>query len=550
MARRLLLIGLDGATFDLIGPDLPNLTRLMHQGIWSPLRSTLPPMTFPAWSTFMTGVNPGKHGIFDFTRRLPNRYALQFVNATHRRRPSLWQLLSEAGLRVGVMGLPTTYPPQPVNGFLISGFDSPVTTSIDPSFVYPRGLYDELRQALGSYRITGFQELHIGPGWHRAALDSLQEVLVLKQRTAEYLLGKEPWDCFMVLFGESDTVGHHFWAFHDPDSPRHDVAGAREFSTAISMIYRQLDQAVGSLIAAAGNDVNVIVLSDHGFGGSSDKIICLNCWLAQNGYLTFRQTHGFGNWGVTVAKRLGLRLFPPWFQEQIFRRSEGRLASILESQTRFGTIDWSSTQAYSEESNSLPAIWINVRGRDPEGIVAPGDEYETVRTEIIAALAEFRDPDTGQPIVAQAHRREAVYWGPFMDQAPDIILELNLDRGYSYTCMSSQGQPGPSLRRLSPSEHLGAKGGSMNGSHRSEGILIMAGPDISGQLVNPALVDLSPTILGLLDVAVPPDLDGHSLLDRPISIEATASNLPDPVAYSPEAAAVLHNRLRELGYLE
>ena len=140
MPARVLVIGLDGATFDLIEPwkeELPNLAGLMEGGAWGRLRSTVPPVTFPAWTSLATGTNPGRHGIFDFTQRVPGAYRVEFVNATFRRQPSVWRHLSKAGRRVGVMGLPAAYPPEAVNGFFISGFDSPVATGIDRSFVHP-----------------------------------------------------------------------------------------------------------------------------------------------------------------------------------------------------------------------------------------------------------------------------------------------------------------------------------------------------------------------------------------------------------------------------
>lgn len=150
MAMQILLIGLDGATWDLILPwvaegRLPNLGALLREGSWGTLLSTVPPATFPAWSSFLTGLNPGRHGIFDFTRRKFGTYEVEFVNSTYRRGRSLFRIASEAGKRVGVIGVPATYPPEKVNGFLISGFDAPVATGIDPSFVYPRELFSEIR---------------------------------------------------------------------------------------------------------------------------------------------------------------------------------------------------------------------------------------------------------------------------------------------------------------------------------------------------------------------------------------------------------------------
>ena len=143
------IIGLDGATWDLAEPflaagDMPTLAALRRAGAHGVLRSTIPPVTFPAWSSFMTGTNPGKHGIFDFTRRVPGTYEVAFVGSRDRRMPTMWKLLSDAGRRVAVIGVPTTYPPEPVNGIMVGGFDSPVATGIDGSFVHPRAFYDEM----------------------------------------------------------------------------------------------------------------------------------------------------------------------------------------------------------------------------------------------------------------------------------------------------------------------------------------------------------------------------------------------------------------------
>ena len=557
----LLIIGLDGATFDLIEPwaragDLPNLARLMERGCWGRLRSTTPAMTFPAWSTMMTGVNPGRHGIFDFTRRTAGDYGVEFVNATHRRSPTIWRMLSDAGCRVGVLGLPTTYPPQPVNGFLIAGFDAPVTTGIDAAFVYPPQLYHELRREVGTYRITDFQELNIGPSWHADALASLQSALRDRTAIAEYLLRQGPWNCFMVLFGESDTVGHHFWAFHDPASPRH-VARDGKLRGAIRTIYRQLDAAIGQLLAACPG-ATVMVLSDHGFGGAGDRVLYLNRWLAQLGYLHFKTRPGLANQALRWGKRWGLRWLPAAMQEQVFRRGGGRLANRVESSTRFGGIDWLRSRAYSEETNTCPAIWLNLTGREPGGIVAP-HAYETVRDEIIAHLEAWRNPDTGQPVVTRAWRREELYHGPYLEDAPDIVLDLALDEGYTYTCLSSRGQPGPAMRRLTPAEYLGAKGQSMNGSHRPDGILIMAGPNIpSGQRIDGAgLIDIAPTILALLNQPSPVRMDGRVLSEAfrvvaspsgPMAERDWQPELVEP--YSASEAQKLAARLHSLGYLE
>ena len=561
---RLLILGLDGATFDLIDPwiqngDLPNLKALIERGSRAELRSTTPPMTFPAWSTMMTGLNPGGHGIFDFTQRMEGKYGVEFINASHRGAPTLWKLLSQAGLRVGVMGLPTTYPPEPVNGFMIAGFDSPVTTGIDDSFVYPPGLYQQIKENAAEYRINDFQEVNIGPGWHRLALAGMESTIQDRLKIAKYLLESQHPDCMAVLFGESDTVGHHFWSFFDPDSPRHLKVANKELAGAIRRIYILLDEALGDLVAALP-DANFIVLSDHGFGGSGDQILFLNRWLDSQGYLSFAEKVSAKEKAFRWAKELGLRLTPRRLQEQLFRQGSGRLAGRVESQSRFGGIDWETTQAYSEETNSLPAIWINLHGREPNGQVKPGD-YEKIREEIVEALHRWRNPLTKKAIIRRAWKREELYSGAYIDRAPDIILELALDEGYSYTCLSSQGHPGPAMIRLSQSDYLGSKGKSMNGSHRPNGILILAGPDITPgtEIQDPNLADIAPTILALLGIPNPVRMDGRVLKEAlrldldPVAGQAPNGSRPDRPSsynYSEEEQAILENRLRNLGYLE
>jgi predicted AlkP superfamily phosphohydrolase/phosphomutase len=563
MPARVLLVGLDGATFDLIEPwavsgDLPHLAHVIESGTWGRLRSTTPPATFPAWTSLMTGVNPGQHGVFDFTRRLPGRYAIEFLNATYRQRPSVWRLLSDAGLRVGVMGFPATYPPETINGFLISGFDSPVATGIDPSFVSPAGLYDDILKAVGPYEITGFQEVQIGPGWHEQALRKLLHAARRRTEIASYLLDREQWDCFAVHFGESDTVAHHFWAFHDPGSPRYDEDGAARFGQAILEVYRELDLALGVLLAQAGSDATLFVVSDHGSGGTGEHVIHLNAWLAQNGWLRFAPP---GLRGRTTAwlKSLGLAL-PAAFQEWVFRGPLHGLADRLETNARLGGLDWAGTRAFSEETNTFPSIWINVRGREPGGVVEPGAEYEQVRDQLLAHLLEWPNPESGEPVIARAWRREELFRGSALEDAPDVVLEPALDQGYAYTLLPTPGYHphlAEPVSRLAPHERWGAKGGSMNGSHRPDGILILHGAGVRRGAVlkkETHVMDVAPSLLHRLDAPLPAYLDGR-VLDEAFpgnaSVPTTSPGTDDgfePRPYSVAQAETVARKLRGLGY--
>ena len=512
--KRFLLIGLDG--FDPLLAKrwmdegaLPHLAGLRSHGSFMPLRSTFPPATLPAWTSCVTGVNPGQHGVFDFTELVPGTYAIRFIHAGSRQTPTIWESLSSAGKRVGILGIPGTYPPQPVNGFMVSGFDSPVCTRIDRSFVWPLELYPEVAE----WRFADFQETRIGPGWHERTFQKLMKGIAVKEAIACQQYRKEPWDFFMVVFGESDTVAHHFWMFHDPKSPRHRPG----MSDAIKKVYMRLDQAVGRLLDIAETDVAVGVVSDHGFGGAGTGVLHLNNWLAEQGYLCFNQAGG-----TNRLKAAALAMTPSVLQGALFRRFSG-LAANAESKSRFGGIDWAHTCAFSEELNYFPSIRVNLAGREPCGQV-PSEEYDAF-CETLCAKLEAWEP------VKNAWRRKELYGGMCTDRAPDIILELNLEDGYSYSCLRSHG--GSSMRRLCPDELVGGKERGMNGNHRPEGVLFTSWPLES--LQDPCITDIAPMVLKRLGVP-----GEESLVQRVDSI----------VGYTAEQERVVEERLRSMGYLE
>ncbi len=499
---------------------LPNLARLRARGAYMPLQSTVPPATFPAWTSCVTGVNPGRHGIFDFTETTPGAYGIRFINATFRRAPALWNVLSEAGKRVGVLGVPATYPPEPVNGFMVAGFDSPVCNAVDPSFVYPPSLYP----AVSRWRFADLDEGRVGPSWHDKALPALLAKISDKESIALELLTREPWDFFMVVFGESDMVAHHFWLFHDSRSPRH-LPGHRD---AIRRVYARLDEAVGALTDAAGEDVLVAVVSDHGFGGAGAGVVHLNNWLAEQGFLRFTGAGG------SLLKQAALRAVPTAWRGGLFRRFRG-LAERAEGRSRFNGIDWRATSAWSEELNYAPSIRVNLHGREPEGQVAPED-YDAFCRDLCARLEAW-------PPIRKAWRRDELYTGDFVERAPDIVLALALEDGYSHSCLRARG--GPSFRRIGPEEALGGKEQGMNGNHRPKGVLLLSQPAVR----EPARIeDIAPTVLDALNVAGPP-MDGHSLLGG----ERTAVKGPPPrerESYSAEEERAIETRLRDLGYFE
>ncbi len=559
---KIVMLGLDGATFDLMLPwvhsgQLPHVARLLNKGIAGTLRSTIPPMSPPAWNSFMTGTNPGKHGIYDFTGRQSHSYETHFINASWRRAPTLWHHLSQAGKRVAVLSVPFTYPPEKVNGIMVSGMDAPgVAGLVDRSATYPPELCDDINSNVVDYPIGPnlFAYTDLGD-----MVDAALRTIEKKTAAARYLYGKETWDFFMLVLGETDAASHRFWRFCDPASPLRDEAPLdTKVAQSLLAIYQKADETIGQFMDLAGPDTTFMVMSDHGNGGNSDKAVYLNRWLESEGLLRFKRLNGFVRAGLEGAKRYGLRVLPPHVKRAIYRLT--KIPDMVESWARFSVIDWSQTQAYSEETPYFPSIWINLRGREPMGIVDPQD-YVQVRERIITQLTAWRNPYNGQELIKRVHRREELYVGPQVESAPDLTIEWQLDNGYSYLFRPSTGRRRPPVHQLDRQERRRVK----SGDHRDEGIFLASGPLFTapGELKEAGILDLAPTVLYLLGLPIPPEMDGKMLAQlfpedylarHPVSyshgvgLEAAASE--PQRAYSADEEEAIRARLQGLGYIE
>jgi predicted AlkP superfamily phosphohydrolase/phosphomutase len=560
VSARALVIGLDGADVDVIaslGPaSLPTLTELMARGAWARLRSVLPPATLPNWTTFLTGVDPGVHGVFDFTIRRGTR--VEFAGGTVREAPTIAARLDRLGLACAVLGFPATWPPERLaHGIFVSGWDSPVAFEADRSFVWPPERYDAIRARFGPIRFGEIDEIGADcQGWHEGLAAALEARIAERCALARWVIEERAWDLVMVYFGESDTAAHHLWAHHDPGSPRHPTRAPRAAREGLARVYEALDRSVGALVAAAGDGCEITIVSDHGSGGASDKVLYLNRALAEAGLLAFRPGSD-GADAIATLKDLGMRALPPRARDALFRAAGRALPGWIESRARFGTIDFARTRVFSDELNYFPALHVNLRGREPEGIVRRA-ELGAIRAEIEALAARLRDPWSGAPVIAKVHAREELFSGPHVDRAPDFLLELALDRGYSWNLLPSASAPpatGP-FRRLAPEEYLGRKGRSLPGSHRPRGLLIAAGPRVRavGE-IDARIADATATLLARLDVRPGTDLAGRVL--REILARGTAGaaaqTLPEVRAVRASVSADLTRteaRLRALGYVD
>ncbi len=504
---KVLVLGLDGATFDLIKPwaaagYLPTLKRLMDEGAHGSLRSTTPPMTGPAWTSFATGVNPGKHRLYDWIARDEGEYTFSPVTALDMEAPTLYTLLSDAGRRVCALNVPMTYPPTPVNGVMVSGLPAP---SLKVPITYPPNLLNEIMAAVGDYILYPDPGQAYSDAGVDAFLERLYRTTDLRIQTLDYLRSREDWDFAMVVFNGTDTISHAMWKYMDKRHPLHDPAAAQKYGNAIRDYYAYLDGKLAHYVDELPDDTTLVVMSDHGFG-PFHKFIHVNNWLLQEGFMTvnpglrtglkramFRQ--GFSPMNVyDTLMRLGLGALK---REVVRGQGQGLLKTLFLS---FEDIDWSRTQAYS--LGNVGQVYLNVVGREPQGCVHPGEEYERVREEIIAKLQTLRDPETGDLVVESIYRREELYSGDFLDKAPDIVF---LPRRLEYFGF---GEYEFGSHKIIESMRRG-----ISGTHRMNGIFMAYGAAIQpGTVVEDAcLYDLAPTILHLMNEPVAEHMDGRVL---------------------------------------
>ena len=568
---RHLLIGLDGADLGLVRElgraRLPQLHALMDRGAYAALQSVQPPATLPNWATLLTGVDPGEHGVFDFTTR--RGYRVHFTAGTVRAVPTIATRLDRAGKHSACLFFPGTYPPEPLeHGIFISGWDAPVAFEADRSFVHPPALHDELVARFGPQRFGDVDEFDAdAPGWHERLPEALCARIDRRLELSKHLLRLREWDLFAIYFGEADTASHHLWSLHDSRSPRRPTLVSRRDAGGLARVYIALDRAVGELLRAAAvsgeSELEVTLVSDHGFGGASDKVLYLNRALAEAGFLTLRQDFGMPAW--RGLKEAALTRLPPRLRERIFRSFGAVLPGWLESRTRFANIDMRRSVAFSDELNYFPAIHWNLRGREPHGVLEPSDVPRAF-SELTSALLSLRDPWSGRPVVTRVWQREELYRGPYVERAPDLLLELALDDGYSYNVMPSAGAPPGTgaFRRLAPEEYLGRKGRSLQGSHRPRGLFVAAGPSVEpvGQ-IEARMADVTATLLARMGAPQSTQHGGRVLHEALRSSpkanaggdspELTAARPAAPVAYaavSGKQSARVEQRLRRLGYIE
>lgn len=458
-ASKVLIIGLDCATPQFVfGPnrfDLPNIRAVMERGAWGLLESCHPPITVPAWASMMSSKDPGTLGYYGFRNRKDRSYdAMYTADSRAVKEPRVWDILSRIGKKVVLVGVPQTYPVKPVNGCVVAGFLAPDTSA---QYTYPPTLKSELEKNCGEYIIDvrNFRTME-----KDRLLEDMYALMQNRFDVAEYLIQNKPWDFFMMVEMGVDRIHHGFWQYVDPDHPKHEPGNP--YLNSIRDFYSAVDDRIGGLLKHVDDDTAVLIVSDHGakpmFGG-----ICVNQWLIERGQLTVRDD-------LSQIKRI-----------------------------EDCDIDWSRTRAWSS-GGYYARMFFNVEGREAQGIV-PAADYESFRDEMIEALENMVDHE-GRALNNKVHKPEDLYRN-VNGIPPDLIVyfgdlhwrsvgTVGFDSIYTF-----DNDTGPD-----------------EANHDYNGIFVIDDRTArNGQKLDGLqLMDVAPTVLDLMSVTIPGDMQGTSIV--------------------------------------
>jgi len=549
---KIVVLGWDAATWDLLTPWvekglLPNLADLMEKGAYGSLQSTPLPVSPAAWTSIITGKNPAKHAVFDWFSRKPDSYDVSYVHTGMIKTKTVWDYLNDAGLRIGVFNLPMIYPASEIDGFMLSGLAAPNANAAN--FGYPRDLIDELEREFGPY--LNAETVVYQSGREQEFLDDVKSWTQYQDKVIDYLKTHHACDVYWLVFMQTDHMQHKFWRYMDKAFPGYDADVDSQFEDGILQSFQQLDMMLGEWILTANQDVHFIVLSDHG-AGPVHGVMYINRWLREKGYLHLRKNL------TTQIKYFIARLnLVSRVYNFVSRLGLGNIVNLVSKPVRnkvinsfitFTDIDWDRTKAYSR--GSFGQIFINLEGREPHGIVTQGKEYEDLVKQLLKDLKDIVHPDYGNALITDIKQPKDVYSGKYLSQAADIMFSI-----YDYRYQSSVKMG------LESSSILGSSEYNDSSSHRPEGVFVMAGPGIlnSDKIDGAEATDILPTILSLLGIPIPTDMDGKPIMEaltpekqqevRWVSPENEAFQDSDSPDLNSDELAEIENRLRDLGYL-
>lgn len=530
MSAKVIMVGLDGATYSLLNPliregRLPALKWITENGVSGILKSTIPPYTATAWTSFATGKNPGKHGVYDFRIKLKDSAEKVFVNSGLIKGEKIWNTLSRHGKKVGVINFPISYPPEEVNGFMISGFLSPRDGH---TYSYPQGLFKEIVDEIGGYCFHVKSPKAANPVQKQIEdfVDRNLHAAELRSRTFNYLMRRHKTDFLFLLFASPDSIQHKLWKYLDRKEMGYED---KDIQAYILKCYTQIDQILERLLKNIDENTTLIVMSDHGFC-SGKKVLKVNQWLWNNDFLVPNYKRLLFDDIGKISKRIGLK-------------KRGKLigGNAWAEHDVETIINHKRTSAYFARSSEQG---IHIK-RD---VVRSEKEYNRLRNEIKHKLLAYRDENDGRAVLENVYFPQEIYSGPFTDEAPDLIL------------IPAEGCSLESHFSLLNSVSLRSDKSPM-GIHHPDGIFLSIGKHMKkGKTITKAnIIDIAPTILYAMDVPIPKDMDGKVLFDifskdfvEAKPIEYAAPVVPSGEIYKPyskEGEEEIKDKLRGLGYL-
>ncbi len=536
MPRKAVVIGLDGVAWHLLDPlieddVMPRLGALKATSAWGELTSTVPTYTPPAWTSAVTGVNPGRHGIYGFYAGNAQAERQELMHAGRIRSATLWEMANAQETTTGIYNLPLSYPPRPLHGWMISGMMTPGFSEELKGFAHPASLEERVLSWAPGYQVD------TSANWEKDYRDDelcVRALAVLEQRKTvlERLLDEEPVDIVFSVLESPDRLQHVYYRYLDRSSLLFDTPEAARIRPPLLRCYRLMDDIVGLLDDYAGRDGTSLVCSDHGFT-AWECSVHTNALLEKWGYLKIKPL------AKAMQTKLARSLVP-----LAKRALPARVARGAKGAT-FAAIDWDQTKAFA---SPIPqqGIFINLKGRERYGCVEPS-ELKALKDEIAVALMSLVGPD-GDLVVDVVHRSEDVFFGQALEGAPDLLPVMR-DHRFELDDEVFHKEPFKDLSHLP------------RGVHHPAGIVALRAPEVdAGARLQGTVMDVTPTLLHLAGLKVPEGLDGSvlaaalqeaALKERPIQYTAAISSgtRHESSPYSKEEEAAIEESLRGLGYL-
>jgi len=503
--KKLLVIGIDGLSPDLVRKwinELPNFKKIIDNGVFGRLESTIPPLTCPAWNSMITGKNPAKIGLFDWlVFPFDENKGLKIVNYTFQHSSAIWDYLGNFGKKIISVNVPITYPPRKVNGFLVCGLLTPPVA--DVNYTYPLNLKEELDKVVGKYEIIPFLPETAEENEDRF-ISECKKIVLKRTKASLYLMNNYEWDFFVTVYFITDTIQHNFWHYMDKNHPRYDPIKAKKYGNVIKEFYILIDEQIGKLLDAVPGDTNIIVVSDHGFG-SFKGYFNVNVFLKQKGYLVIKDENILkinkkfidtllriknfilGNVNRAIADKI-FCFIPINLIEYLFKKFSYTGKLRTEAIDTLKRIDWNKTQAFG--IGTVGSIFINKKYKSNK-------KCEKIISNLVKDLSNLNLNRMNVKI----YQKNKIYRGRYINSAPDILYIIN---NLEY------------IQKISlDSNKIWQESHDMTGWHRKHGVFIGYGPDIKKGICinNIKIYDITPTILYMFDLKIPDDIDGRVLTE-------------------------------------